>query len=293
MSSSAGWPSTRANYSSKSKRVYYLSLEFLIGRLLHDSLNNLGLVDRMRAALAELGVDYDRLRNIEPDAALGNGGLGRLAACFMESMATLCIAAHGYGIRYDHGMFRQVIKDGWQQEYPENWLDLRQPMGSRAAGCAHRSASAARSRTDRAVTATASYVWHPAETVAAVAYDTPVVGWRGHYVNTLRLWSAWAADPLRLDAFNRGDHVGALEPRARANAISQVLYPSDETPAGQELRLRQEYFFTSASLQDLVERHIRQHGDIRTLARQGGDPAERHASGHRRCRADAAPGRSA
>ena len=118
---------TRTNYLSKTKRVYYLSLEFLIGRLLHDSLNNLGLVDRMRAALAELGVDYDKLRNIEHDAALGNGGLGRLAACFMESMATLCIAAHGYGIRYDHGMFRQVIKDGWQHEYPENWLAFGNP----------------------------------------------------------------------------------------------------------------------------------------------------------------------
>ena len=119
--------STRTNYVSQGKRVYYLSLEFLIGRLLHNSLNNLGLVDRMRAALAELGVDYDRLRNVEHDAALGNGGLGRLAACFMESMATLCIAAHGYGIRYDHGMFRQVIKDGWQHEYPENWLTFGNP----------------------------------------------------------------------------------------------------------------------------------------------------------------------
>src|SRR6476660_1323361 len=119
--------STRTNYVSGGKRVYYLSLEFLIGRLLHDSLNNLGLVDRMRAALAELGVDYNRLRNIEHDAALGNGGLGRLAACFMESMATLGIAAHGYGIRYNHGMFRQVIQDGWQREYPENWLTFGNP----------------------------------------------------------------------------------------------------------------------------------------------------------------------
>src|SRR6201997_2799756 len=114
--------STRTNSVSQGKRVYYLSLEFLIGRMLHDSLNNLGLVERMRAALAELGVDYDKLRDVEHDAALGNGGLGRLAACFMESMGTLRIAAPGYGIRYAHGMFRQVIKDGWQQEYPENWL---------------------------------------------------------------------------------------------------------------------------------------------------------------------------
>ncbi len=258
---------TRSNYLSKTKRVYYLSLEFLIGRLLHDSLNNLGLVDRMRAALAELGVDYDKLRNIEHDAALGNGGLGRLAACFMESMATLCIAAHGYGIRYDHGMFRQVIKDGWQHEYPENWLAFGNPWEVSRSDVCHPVGFRRHGRdTHRALTVSASFVWHPAETVAAVAYDTPVVGWRGHFANTLRLWSAWATDPLRLDAFNRGDHMGALESRARANSISQVLYPSDDTPAGQELRLRQEYFFTSASLQDLVERHIRQHGDIRTLA---------------------------
>jgi starch phosphorylase len=257
---------TRTNYLSKTKRVYYLSLEFLIGRLLHDSLNNLGLVDRMRAALAELGVDYDKLRNIEHDAALGNGGLGRLAACFMESMATLCIAAHGYGIRYDHGMFRQVIKDGWQQEYPENWLAFGNPWEVSRSDVCHPVGFGGTVETQTAFNGEASFVWHPAETVAAVAYDTPVVGWRGNFANTLRLWSAWATDPLRLDAFNRGDHMGALESRARANSISQVLYPSDDTPSGQELRLRQEYFFTSASLQDLVARHIRQHGDIRTLA---------------------------
>jgi starch phosphorylase len=257
---------TRSNYLSKTKRVYYLSLEFLIGRLLHDSLNNLGLVDRMRAALAELGVDYDKLRNIEHDAALGNGGLGRLAACFMESMATLCIPAHGYGIRYDHGMFRQVIKDGWQHEYPENWLAFGNPWEVARSDVCHPVGFGGTVETRTAPDGEASFVWHPAETVAAVAYDTPVVGWRGHFANTLRLWSAWATDPLRLDAFNRGDHMGALESRARANSISQVLYPSDDTPSGQELRLRQEYFFTSASLQDLVARHIRQHGDIRTLA---------------------------
>lgn len=257
---------TRTNYISKTKRVYYLSLEFLIGRLLHDSLNNLGLVDRMRAALAELGVDYDKLRNIEHDAALGNGGLGRLAACFMESMATLCIAAHGYGIRYNHGMFRQVIKDGWQREYPENWLAFGNPWEVSRSDVCHTVGFGGTVETRTAADGEASFVWHPAETVAAVAYDTPVIGWRGHFANTLRLWSAWAADPLRLDAFNRGDHMGALESRARANSISQVLYPSDDTPAGQELRLRQEFFFTSASLQDLVVRHMRQHGDIRTLA---------------------------
>ncbi|MEJ0020796.1 MAG: glycogen/starch/alpha-glucan phosphorylase [Acetobacteraceae bacterium] len=253
--------STRTNFVSKGKRVYYLSLEFLIGRLLHDSLNNLGLVERMRAALAELGVDYDRLRNIEPDAALGNGGLGRLAACFMESMATLCIASHGYGIRYTHGLFRQVIDKGWQKELPEDWLTFGNPWEVARPDVMHPIGFGGTVETDAG-----RCVWSPAEIVNAVAYDTPVIGWRGHYANTLRLWSAWAADSIHLDAFNRGDHVGALETRARANAISQVLYPGDDTPAGQELRLRQEFFFTSASLQDLVARHMRQHnGDIRLL----------------------------
>lgn len=258
--------STRANYTSQRKRVYYLSLEFLIGRLLFDSLNNLGLAGRMRLALAELGVDFDRLRELEPDAALGNGGLGRLAACFMESMATLSIAAHGYGIRYDHGMFRQVIQDGWQREYPEDWLSFGNPWEVARPDAQHTVGFGGTVETRSCADGTTSCIWQPGETVAAVAYDTPVVGWRGRYANTLRLWSAWAADPLRLDTFNQGDHVGALAGRARANSISQVLYPSDETTAGQELRLRQEYFFSSASLQDLVGRHLRQHGDIRTLA---------------------------
>ncbi|HEY7576940.1 MAG TPA: glycogen/starch/alpha-glucan phosphorylase [Acetobacteraceae bacterium] len=258
--------STRSNYVSKGKRVYYLSLEFLIGRLLHDCLNNLGLVERMRAALADLGVDYDRLRNVEHDAALGNGGLGRLAACFMESMATLGIAAHGYGIRYTHGMFRQVIQDGWQHEYPEDWLINGNPWEIARPDATYQVGFGGTVETRAGSGGNLEFVWQPAETVDAVAYDTPIVGWRGHYANTLRLWSARAPDPLRLDTFNRGDHIGALEAGDRAHAISQVLYPSDETAAGQELRLRQEYFFTSASLQDLVLRHMRQHGDdIRTL----------------------------
>jgi glycogen phosphorylase len=258
--------STRANFTSQCKRVYYLSLEFMIGRLLFDSLNNLGLTGRMRLALAELGVDFDRLRELEPDAALGNGGLGRLAACFMESMATLAIAAHGYGIRYNHGMFRQVIHDGWQREYPENWLTFGNPWELARPDVHHTIGFGGTVDTRSDTDSSTSCIWHPSETVAAVAYDTPVVGWRGHYANTLRLWSAWAEDPLRLDTFNQGDHVGAVAGRARANSISQVLYPSDESTAGQELRLRQEYFFTSASLQDVVERHLHQNGDICTLA---------------------------
>ena len=257
--------STRATDAQDRKRVYYLSLEFLIGRLLFDSLNNLGLTEQMRAALHDLGVDLDTLRDSEPDAALGNGGLGRLAACFMESMATLAIAAYGYGIRYNHGLFRQAIKDGWQQEYPETWLSLGNPWEFERPEVLYPvgfGGSVVKRSDDED---DAAHVWTPSDVVDAVAYDTPVVGWRGQHVNTLRLWSARAEDPLHLDAFNQGDHVGALANRARANAISQVLYPSDETPAGQELRLRQEYFFSSASLQDLLYRHIAQHGDVRSL----------------------------
>jgi starch phosphorylase len=260
------FPSTREIYAKGRKRVYYLSLEFLIGRLLLDSLNNLNLTEQMRAALAELGVDLDRLRLIEPDAALGNGGLGRLAACFMESMATLGVAAYGYGIRYNHGLFRQVIKDGWQLEYPENWLSVGNPWEFERPEVQYGIGFGGTVEAVTGADGTTKHVWHPAETVDALAYDTPVVGWRGKYVNTLRLWSARATDPLRLDAFNRGDHVGALSSRAKANAISQILYPSDETAAGQELRLRQEFFFVSASLQDLIRRHVRQHKDVRTLA---------------------------
>jgi glycogen phosphorylase len=260
--------STRANYTTQGKRVYYLSLEFLIGRLLFDTLNNLGLTGRMRLALAELGVDFDRLRELEPDAALGNGGLGRLAACFMESMATLAIPSHGYGIRYDHGLFRQVIEDGWQREYPEDWLSFGNPWEVARPDVHHSIGFGGSVETRSGTDAATGCIWRPSETVAAVAYDTPVIGWRGHYANTLRLWSAWASDPLRLDTFNQGDHVGALAGRARANAISQVLYPSDENTAGLELRLRQEYFFTAASLQDLVDRHMHQHSDIHTLSDQ-------------------------
>jgi glycogen phosphorylase len=251
-------------YVDGRKRVYYLSLEFLIGRLLFDALTNLGVAQPMAEALDELGVNLTDLRKIEPDAALGNGGLGRLAACFMDSMATLSIAAHGYGIRYDNGLFRQIIRGGWQQETPEDWLvngnpwEFVRPEYNYAIGFGGWVEMVEHDERT-------SHVWHPAETVEAVAYDTPIVGWRGRHVNTLRLWSARATDPLKLEAFNAGDYVGAFSETVRAEAISKVLYPSDATPAGQELRLRQEYFFTSASLLDLIRRHIKQWGDVRTL----------------------------
>jgi starch phosphorylase len=203
---------------------------------------------------------------MEPDPALGNGGLGRLAACFMESMASLGIPAHGFGIRYNHGLFQQVIRDGWQHEYPENWLSFGNPWEFERPDIHYKVGFGGSLHAAPAEDGQPHAVWHPDETVSAIAYDTPVVGWGGEHANTLRLWSARAPDPLALETFNRGDHVGALAARTRANAISQILYPSDETPAGQELRLRQEYFFSSASLQDMLHRHIRQYGALHNLA---------------------------
>ncbi|TJV07264.1 MAG: glycogen/starch/alpha-glucan family phosphorylase [Mesorhizobium sp.] len=257
---------TREAYDQQEKRVYYLSLEFLIGRLMRDAFSNLGLMDNMREALSSLGVDLDLIAALEPDAALGNGGLGRLAACFMESMATVDIPAHGYGIRYANGMFRQEIHDGWQVELPETWLDHGNPWEferrERAFevgfGGAVESITSKDGRLER-------HVWKPTEHVLAVAYDTPVVGWRANRVNTLRLWSGMPIDPILLNKFNAGDHIGALAESNKADALSRVLYPADSHMAGQELRLRQEYFFSTASLQDIVQRHLSQYGDLKSL----------------------------
>ena len=253
--------STRAAHRTGAKRVYYLSLEFLIGRLLRDALSNLGLMGEVSQALALLGVDLDMMVELEPDAALGNGGLGRLAACFMESMATVNLPAYGYGIRYHNGMFRQRIDDGWQVELPETWLAHGNPWEFERRESAYTVGFGGRVEAD----ATGLVTWTPGEKLIATAYDTPVVGWRGSRINTLRLWDASSEDPLRLDAFNAGDHIGALSDVNRAESLTRVLYPADSSLAGQELRLKQEYFFSSASLQDIVRRHVQYFGDIRTL----------------------------
>jgi glycogen phosphorylase len=252
--------STRRTYADGGKRVYYLSLEFLIGRLLRDALNNMDLTGEMGRALKAHGLDLAVLEELEPDAALGNGGLGRLAACFMESLASLDIPAYGYGIRYVNGMFRQRIDDGWQVELPETWLSHGNPWEFDRRESAYRIGFGGEVVEDNG-----GVKWKPAEVIEASAVDTPVVGWRGKRVNTLRLWTAHALDPIKLDAFNAGDHVGALENEARADSLVRVLYPADSTPSGQELRLRQEFFFSSASIQDIVRRHVQYEKDVRTL----------------------------
>jgi starch phosphorylase len=256
--------STRKTYAASGKRVYYLSLEFLIGRLFRDALSNMGLTREMEQALKANGLDLAELEEMEPDAALGNGGLGRLAACFMESLASLDIAAYGYGIRYVNGMFRQRIDDGWQVELPETWLAHGNPWEFDRRESAYRIGFGGEVITDETAV-DGGVVWLPAEEIEASAVDTPVVGWRGKRVNTLRLWTAIALDPIKLDAFNAGDHVGALENEVRAESLVRVLYPADSNASGQELRLRQEFFFTSASIQDIVRRHVQYNGDIRTL----------------------------
>lgn len=257
--------STRGTYMNNGKRVYYLSLEFLIGRLLRDAMSNLGLMDDIREALSSLSVEFDVIAGLEPDAALGNGGLGRLAACFMESMATVNIPAYGYGIRYVHGLFRQQMADGWQVELPESWLAHGNPWEFERRESSYEIGFGGTVETIDAPDGELRYVWKQGERVIATAYDTPAVGWRGERVNTLRLWSAQPIDPILLDAFNAGDHIGALRESNKAESLTRVLYPADATPAGQELRLRQEFFFCSASLQDIVRRHLQQGNTLAQL----------------------------
>jgi glycogen phosphorylase len=257
--------STRRTYATGAKRVYYLSLEFLIGRLMRDAMTNIGIMDEMRQALAMHGVDIDVIAELEPDAALGNGGLGRLAACFMESMATVDVPAYGYGIRYVHGLFRQQMADGWQVELPETWLAHGNPWEFERRESSYEIGFGGGVETINIGEDKQRFVWKPAERVIATAYDTPAVGWRAKRVNTLRLWAANPIDPILLEAFNAGDHIGALKESNRAESLTRVLYPADATPAGQELRLRQEFFFCSASLQDILRRHLQQYPDFTSL----------------------------
>ncbi len=257
--------STRTTWRNGDKRVYYFSMEFLIGRLMRDAFSNLEIVEPVREALKKFDVNLDELFEVEPDAALGNGGLGRLAACFMESMASVEVPAYGYGIRYVHGMFRQEVSDGWQVEIPEDWLAHGNPWEFERRESSYEIGFGGHVTPITDPDGTVRHDWQPDERMLAVAFDTPIVGWQASRVNTLRLWSALSIDPLLLDRFNSGDHIGALAESARAESLTQVLYPADATEAGQELRLKQEYFFVSASLQDILRRHIQQYNDLGSL----------------------------
>ncbi|MEE4193080.1 MAG: glycogen/starch/alpha-glucan phosphorylase, partial [Halieaceae bacterium] len=232
------------------KQVHYLSLEFLMGRLLTNAVDNLDLHEKLSGALRELGVAYEELAGHEPDAGLGNGGLGRLAACFLDSCATLDLPVTGYGLRYSYGMFRQSIEDGYQVEQPDNWLQRGYPWEIKRPEQARRVPffGHIEHRVDEDGRAHVHLVG--TEDVLAVPYDIPVPGHGNERVNLLRLWSAQACQELDLDAFNAGDFVGSLSAKNQAEEITMVLYPADHTEAGKLLRLRQQYFHCSASLQD-------------------------------------------
>ncbi|MEM8588944.1 MAG: glycogen/starch/alpha-glucan phosphorylase [Pseudomonadota bacterium] len=251
--------STRSYYERDQKRVYYLSLEFLIGRSLENSMANLGIVEACREALQEVGVDLETLFETESDAALGNGGLGRLAACFLDSMATVGIAGYGYGIRYQYGLFKQSFDNGWQIEQPEDWLRGGNPWEFERPEVAYPIDFFGHVEPVESDDEEPKFRWVGGQRVLAVAYDTPVVGYGGRQINTLRLWSAKPTSAFDFDNFNRGDYLGAVQQKVDAETLSRVLYPNDMTEQGQELRLKQEYFFTSASLQDLLRRFRSNH----------------------------------
>ncbi len=248
--------SRKTQRKNHSKRVYYLSLEFLMGRAMTNNIINLGIEKPVKEALSSLGYTYEELSDTEPDAGLGNGGLGRLAACFMDSLATLELPAYGYGIRYNYGIFRQQIKNGYQVEQPDNWLkdgnpwELKRPDLTYPVFFGGKVTYLRENNRD-------TYKWVPDEQVNGVAYDTPIVGYGGKTVNTLRLWSANSPDGFSFQEFNSGDYTEAVRKKINAETLSQVLYPNDTLYMGKELRLKQQYFFVSCSLQDIVRRFKR------------------------------------
>ena len=251
---------TRNSYANDAKRVYYMSMEFLMGRAFDNALLALELRNEVEQALKEMGVDIDVLASLEPDAALGNGGLGRLAACFLDSMATLGLPGYGYGIRYDYGMFRQTIVDGKQVEVPDYWLTHGNPWEFQRPEVVYRVQFGG-----RVVKEGEQHKWIDSSDVLAMAYDTIVPGYGTQATNTLRLWSAKATEEIDLGAFNSGNYFGAVESKNHSENVSRVLYPDDSTESGRELRLHQEYFFVSASVQDLLRRYLKTHDTFDAL----------------------------
>jgi glycogen phosphorylase len=248
------WIATQqTHHLSNAKRVYYLSLEFLMGRLLGNNVINLGLEDACRSALYDLGLNWEDLRSVEQDAGLGNGGLGRLAACFLESMSTLNLPAIGYGLRYDFGIFKQRIVNGYQLEQPDEWLKFGCPWEIAHPEFSYEVQFEGRVEARQGVNGM-EWHWADAKKIVGMPHDLPVVGYGGMTVNTLRLWSAKATEEFDFDDFNRGEYVEAVSNKVLAENLTKILYPNDNTWQGKELRLKQEYFFVSCSLQDALRR---------------------------------------
>ena len=261
------WIATQRQFDKDDpKIVYYMSMEFLMGRALGNNLINMTAYKEVEEALDELGIDLNELEDQEPDPALGNGGLGRLAACFLDSLASLGYAAYGCGIRYRYGMFKQKIKDGYQVEAPDNWLKNGNPFELRRPEYAKEIRFGGNIRVEYDdETGKTMFKQENYESVRAVPYDYPIVGYNNHQVNTLRIWDAEPIVDFQLESFDRGDYHKAVEQQNLAKTIVEVLYPNDNHYAGKELRLKQQYFFVSASLQAAVAKYMRSHDDVRKL----------------------------
>ena len=258
------WLETQKAYDEQDpKIVYYMSMEFLMGRALGNNLINLQAYEGVKEALEELGVDLNFLEDQEPDAALGNGGLGRLAACFLDSLASLNYAAYGCGIRYRYGMFKQEIRDGYQVEVPDVWLADGNPFELRRSEYAKEVKFGGYVTTRMDENGRAHFVQEGYQSVRAIPYDLPIVGYGNGIVNTLRIWDAEAIECFQLDSFDKGDYKKAVEQENLARNIVEVLYPNDNHYAGKELRLKQQYFFISASVQEAVAKYMKRHDDIR------------------------------
>lgn len=262
----SAWVRTmRSYYDNDAKRVYYLSMEFLVGRALTNAMINLGLYDTFREATESLGYDFDELQSWEVEPALGNGGLGRLAACLVDSMATLGMPGFGYGIRYEFGMFTQHVEQGWQVESPENWLRYGNPWEFQRPGVIYPVRFGGRVVRFRDSDGRWNHQWVDAEEVMAMAYDVPVPGFGGKTVNNLRLWAAKSTREFNLKYFNQGNYIESVRDKNESENLSKVLYPSDSTARGKELRFRQEYFFVCASLQDILARFRKSHSNFDLL----------------------------
>ena len=257
----SNWMATRAEYEKKPvKQLYYFSAEFLMGRALSNNLINLQIKDAVKEVLSGMNIDYNLVEDQEPDAGLGNGGLGRLASCFLDSLATLDYPGHGYGIRYEYGMFEQHIEDGYQVEYPDNWLRHRDPWEIKRSDLAVTVKFGGNIAYGKTPDGRDRFYLENAEEVIATPYDMPIIGYDTNTVNTLRLWEATSADGFNLQLFNDMQYNRAVEKQNSAENISRVLYPNDNGPSGKALRLKQQYFFSSASLQDLVHHFVANFG---------------------------------
>jgi starch phosphorylase len=265
----ADWIRTIQSFKEKDVRVVsYLSAEFLLGPHLMNDMLNLGVTENCRQALEGLGVSLQDLAEMEPEPGLGNGGLGRLAACYMDSMSTLGVPAVGYGLRYEFGIFRQEIRDGWQVEHSDKWLQFGNPWEIPVSDASCQVQFGGRTETYLDEHKVERWRWIPDHIVSGVPYDTPIPGYRNNVVNRLRLWKAEAVDSFDFTVFNTGDYMGAVRSKIESETISKVLYPNDDTEAGKRLRLQQQYFFTSCSLQDMLRLHLLQRASVHDFAKK-------------------------